>query len=116
MGKNDLDFCGFGGRGGWMRWKQRDNNIFGGWVLLLTLLFFSRGRFWARFGKVGIIGLGWIIVDLSRYKLKRKNTRGVDVMIKVFIFSFPEYNTYILSIAAKVFIQKGVLQLRRQRH
>lgn len=30
----------------------------------------SRGRFWARFGTVGIVGLGWIIVDLSRCKLK----------------------------------------------
>lgn len=42
------------------------------------------------FGTVGIVGLGWIIVDLSRCKLKeekKKNTRGVDVMIKVFISS-----------------------------
>lgn len=54
---------------------------------------------------VGIVGLGWIIVDLSRCKLKRKNTRGVDGMIKVFIFL--KYNTYILSIAAKVGHSKG---------
>lgn len=55
---------------------------------------------------MGIVGLGWIIVDLSRCKMeKKRNTRGVDVMIKVFISL--KYNTYILSIAAKVIIQKG---------
>lgn len=39
---------------------------------------------------LGLAGLGWIIVDLSRCKLKKKkkrNTRGVDVMLKVFISS-----------------------------
>lgn len=52
-------------------------------------------------GKVGIVGLGWIIIDLSRCKFKEeKNTRGVDVMTKVFIFL--KYNTYILSKAANV--------------
>lgn len=55
-----------------------------------TLPFISRGRFWARFGMVGIVGLGWIIVDLSRYKIKEEKKGilgGVDVMIKVFISS-----------------------------
>lgn len=34
-------------------WKQRDITFFGSWVLILTLLFILRGRFWARFGDVG---------------------------------------------------------------
>lgn len=59
VGKNDLDLCGFGRRGGWMdKWKQRDITFFGSWVPILTLPFITRGRFWARFGKVGIVGLG----------------------------------------------------------
>lgn len=39
--------------------------------------------------RLGLAGLGWVIVDLSRCRLKeeKKNTRGVDVMIKVFISS-----------------------------
>lgn len=39
---------------------------------------------------VGIVGLGWIIIDLSRCKLKGKKKEilgGVDVMIKVLISS-----------------------------
>lgn len=46
--------------------------------------------------------------------MKKKILGGVDVMIKVFILL--KHNTYILSVAAKVVIQKRVLQLRRQRH
>lgn len=65
-----LDFCGFGGRDGWIdRWKQRDITFFGAGCLYAAI-HISRGRFWARFGKVGIVGLGWIIVDLSRWNLK----------------------------------------------
>lgn len=69
---------------------------------------------------VGIVGLGWIIVDLSRYKIKEEKKGilgGVDVMIKIFMSSRIQYlYTYIPSIAAKVVIHKGVLQLHRQRH
>lgn len=43
---------------------------------------------------MGIVGLGWIIVDLSRCKFKeekKRNTSGVDVMIKVFMSSRIQY-------------------------
>lgn len=99
-------------------------NIFWSWVLILTLPFILRGRFWARFGTVGIVeldwaGLGWVIVDLSRCRLKeeKKLPGGVDVMIKGFILL--KYNSYIPIYPVKqrrLVVQKGVLQLRRQRH
>lgn len=43
-----------------MRWKQRVITFFGSWVLILTLPFISRGRFWARFGDVGD---SWVGLD-----------------------------------------------------
>lgn len=39
---------------------------------------------------LGIVGLGWIIIDLSRCKFKEEKKKGilgeVDVMMKVSIF------------------------------
>lgn len=65
-------------------------------MLILTLPFILRGRFWARFGKVGIVGLGWIIVDLSRYKLKEeKEYQGSgcdDKSFHFFLNTIPIYS------------------------
>lgn len=74
VGKNEIGFLWiFVWKGVKQRLAVGDNdNFFWSWVLLLTLLFISRGRFWARFGMVGMVGLGWIIVDLSRCKLKEE--------------------------------------------
>lgn len=57
-----------GGRGGWMETEGYNNFLGAG--CLYAAIHISRGRFWARFGTVGIVGPGWIIVDLSRCKLK----------------------------------------------
>lgn len=59
VGKNEIGFLRFSV---WKGVKQRlavgDNNSFFLELGAYTLSFISRGRFWARLGTVGIVGLG----------------------------------------------------------
>lgn len=51
--------------------------------------FISRGRFWARFGMVGIVGLGWAGFERMQVKRREKrNTRGSGCDDKSFHFFF----------------------------
>lgn len=72
-----------------MRWKQRDITFLGAGCSYLRCYLSREADFGRDLGMLGIVGLGWIIIDLSRCKLKeeKKLPGGVDVIIKVFISS-----------------------------